>query len=282
MKEKLKTIVLVIIAILLIIGIVFVGKSIVNSKEEVKHPVATFEIQDYGKVSMELYPEYAPNTVTNFIALINSGFYNDKVIYGKDGIALYMARANETSEDEEELDEDTTSNDNSVPTVSMIDDSVEEGSDEDYEYEINGEFIANNFQKNLLRHEKGVVSFNRSDYSDYGLTEESYNSGSFRFSVMMEDASSLNGLYCAFAKVTEGFDILENIYNNAAVKATEETEDAEESEEDESTVEEFDPKPVITSASVETYGVDYGKPEVHEAFDIQSYINDLYSQYLSY
>lgn len=277
MKEKLKTIVLVIIAILLVVGIIFVCKSIVSSKEEIKHPVATFEIKDYGKIEMELYPEYAPNTVTNFIALINSGFYSNKVVYGKDGLALYMARANETEETEEEA-EDTESEDNSVPTVSMIDSSVEKGSDDDYEYEINGEFVANKFDKNVLRHEKGTVSLNRSDYSDYGLTEESYNSGNFRFSVMMEEASALNGVYCAFGKITNGFDILENIYNNATVKEKEQTEGEEES----SGVDEFEPKPVITSASVETYGVDYGKPEVHKAFDIQSYLNDLYSQYLSY
>ena len=262
MKEKLKLIGLIIIAILLIAVIVIVLKAAKNATGETNHPVATFEIQDYGTVKMELYPEYAPNTVSNFIALIQAGFYNNKIIYGKDSLALYMGRNS---------DEEATG-----ATISLIDESIEAGSDEDYEYEINGEFVANGFEQNTLRHEKGIVSLNRSDYSSYGLTDESYNSGNYRFSVMMGESSSLNGVYCAFGKITEGLDILQNIYDNTAITTN------EDSEENEDAIQEFETKPVITTATVETYNVDYGKPEVHEAFDIQSYINDLYSQYISY
>lgn len=99
---------------------------------------------------------------------------------------------------------------------------------------------------------------------------------------MMNEASNLNGVYCAFAKVTEGLDILEKIYNEAKIKV-EETEEGEEHDhsEEESVMKEFEVKPVITNASVEKYGVDYGKPETHKAFDIQSYLNELYSSYYS-
>lgn len=137
-----------------------------------------------------------------------------------------------------------------------------------------GEFIANEFQQNTLRHEKGVISLNRSDYSSYGLTEEGYNSGSAKFSVMMQESSNLNGVYCAFGKVIEGLDILEKIYHETQIAQAEEGEE-------ESSIKEFANMPVITNASVEKYNVDYGKPEVHKKFDIQNYLNELYSQYYS-
>lgn len=263
MKEKLKITISIIIIIALILLIAFVVYNAVKANtEEVVNPIATFELQDYGTIKIELYPEYAPNTVANFIALINSGYYSEKVIYGKDDICMYMAR---------DKDEEATG-----PNISLIDSSIEADSDDDYAYEINGEFIANNFEQNTLRHEKGVISLNRSDYSSYGLTDESYNSGSAQFSVIMEDSPNLNGMYCGFGKVIEGLDILEKIYNEAEIVVN------EEEEEESSTIEKFANMPVITSANVETYGVDYGMPETHEAFDIQAYINELYSQYYSY
>lgn len=124
-----------------------------------------------------------------------------------------------------------------------------------------------------------MISLNRSDYSAYGLTEESYNSGSYRFSVMMTENANLNGVYCAFGKITEGMEILEKIYREAEIKP-EETEEGKSDESGE--IQEFASQPVITNAHVETYGVNYAKPEVHKAFDIQGYINELYSQYLTY
>ena len=260
MKEKLKIILGIIVIIAMILGIGMLVYNSVRAKNEGPvHAIATFEIKDHGTVKMELYPEYAPNTVANFVALVESGYYNNKVIYGKDEICLYMGQ--DTAEDAK------------GPTISLIDSSVEAGSENDYEYEINGEFIANNFEQNTLRHEKGVLSLNRSDYSGYGLIEEGYNSGSSKFSVMMQDASELNGVYCAFGKVTEGMEILEKIYNELGVKVDEEA--------GETAIKEFDSMPVITNASVEKYGADFAKPEVHKAFDIQGYINQLYSSYFS-
>ena len=201
MKEKVKQIIGIIVLIVLIgvIGLV-TYRAIKARTEKVIHPVATFELQDYGTIKMELYPEYAPNTVSNFIALINSGFYNHKIIYGKDDVCLYMAR---------DTDEEAKG-----PKISTIDNTIEPDSENDYVYEIKGEFVANQFEANTLRHEKGVLSLNRSDYSAYGLTEEGYNSGNYRFSIMMTDSSELNGLYCAFGKVIEGLDVLENINQN--------------------------------------------------------------------
>lgn len=269
MKEKLKLIIGIIVVIALLGGIVFVVYNGVERETQAQtNPVATFELQDQGTIKMELYPEYAPNTVANFIALIQAGYYNNKVLYGKDSICLYMGRDAENEE--------------AAPKVSTIDSSIEADSDSDYEYEINGEFIANGFEKNTLRHEKGVISLNRYDYSAYGLTEESYNSGRAQFSIMMQEASTLNGVYCGFGRVIEGLDILENLYQNAEMAPKEaSTEGEEETEEDEGAIQQFATTPIITNATVETYGVDYGKPEVHEAFDIQDYISELYSSYYS-
>ena len=262
MKDNRKLIILIIVAIVIIALIgVLVYNGVNSIKDETKNPVATFELQDYGTIKMELYPQYAPNTVANMIALIEAGYYNGKVIYGKDDICLYMARNAEE--------------DSKGPTISAIDNTVEADSEGDYEYQINGEFVANDFEQNTLRHEKGMISLNRSDYSTYGLTQESYNSGSAQFSVMMQDSSNLNGVYCVFGKVVEGLDILEKIYQEAQVA------ESEDGEENATAIKEFAVMPVITNATVEKYGVDYGKPEIHEAFDIQAYINELYSQYYS-
>lgn len=262
MKEKVKLIIGIIIVVILIGLIGILGYNGIKAKQDkVQNPVATFELQDYGTIKIELYPEYAPNTVTNMIALIEAGYYNNKVIYGKDDVALYMARnANEE--------------DSKGPMLSLIDNSVEADSENDYEYEINGEFIANDFEQNTLRHEKGTISLNRSDYSSYGLKEEGYNSGKAQFSVIMQDSANLNGVYCAFGKIIEGLDILEKIYNEGQVTEAEEGQE-------QGSIQKFANMPIITNATVEKYGIDYGKPEVHEAFDIQSYINDLYSQYYS-
>ena len=43
---------------------------------EVKNPIVTMEIQDYGTVKLELYPEMAPQAVANFVALAKNGFYD--------------------------------------------------------------------------------------------------------------------------------------------------------------------------------------------------------------
>lgn len=262
MKEKLKIFVGIVIAIALILAMgALVYNRVRANSEEVVNPVATFEIKDYGSVKVELYPEYAPNTVSNIIALIEAGYYKDKVLYGKDDICVYMARNAE--EDAE------------GPKVSTIDSSIEPDSEGDYEYTIKGEFVANGFERNTLRHEKGMLSLNRADYSSYGLSEEGYNSGNAQFSVLMSDNSSLNGMYCGFGKVVEGFDIIEKIYNEVAIAETE-TEQTEER-----AIQKFAAMPVIANATIEKFGVNYEKPEIQKAFDIQAYMNELYGSYYS-
>lgn len=230
---------------------------------DIPNPVATMEVEGYGTIKIELYPDKAPNTVANFIRLANRGFYNgttfhrtmpDFVIQGgsKDGDA-------------------TTS-----PMLSDILDNVEE----DKAYNIPGEFIANGYEENNIKHEKGVISMARSDYSSWGYTQAGYNSAGCQFFIMTEDNSSLDGLYAAFGKVIEGMDVVEAISNvEVYYRDTEVDSDFEvPKDEDGNEIASDTPKemPVITSVTVETYGVDYGVPETVEPFDLSS----LYSQYL--
>ena len=79
-------------------------------------------------------------------------------------------------------------------------------------------------------------------------------------------------MYAAFGKVISGMDIIEQI-NEIATQADEDSE--------EGAIEYFETYPVITSATVETYGTNYGTPEYIEAFDYDSYISNLLLQYYS-
>lgn len=263
MRKKIQFILWLIIVIVAIILIgLILQNNIVAKTNSTTHPVATFEIQNYGTVKMELYPEYAPNTVTNFIKLIEKGYYNNKVIYGKDDICLYVGR---NAEGEAEN-----------PKASLILDNIEANSDQDYDYTIKGEFIANGYKQNTLSHEKGVISLIRNDYSQYltNLQEESYNSGNAQIGIMMSDDSrALNGAYTGFGRITEGMDILEKIYQEAEMKPAD-TEGQEQATDD---ISQFATYPVITSATVDTLGEDYGNPEIQEAFDYNSYIYNMMS-----
>lgn len=263
MKKGLKVVLWVIVALLMVAILGFAIFNLYKAKtEDVVHPVATFEIKDYGTVKMELYPEYAPNTVANFIKLIESGYYNNKVIYGKDDVCLYVGR-NEEGEAE-------------APKASLIDSSIEADSDSDYDYSINGEFVANGFNKNTLAFEKGIISLIRDDYTRYfqDLSDESYNSGNAQIGIMLGDnLRTLNGIYAGFGKITEGLDIVEKIYNEAEVQVSEDEEKSS------STMEIFANYPVITSASVDTFGNDYGIPEIHEQFNYNQYLNEKLSSY---
>ena len=253
--KKLQFCIWVVIAIFLI---ALIGGCIYNlvlaKTEKNVHPEVTSELENYGNVKMELYPEYAPNTVTNIIKLIQKGYYNNKVVYGKDEMCLYVGR--------------DADGEYKNPTMSQIADDIKEGSDADFEYSIKGEFVANDFTKNTLRHEKGIVSLIRNNYGS-NLAEESYNSGCAQLGVMLTDeAENLNGLYAAFGRVTEGFDILEKIYNESEIAVDENAESSSEG----GGIQKFATYPVIKSASVDTHGIDFGMPETQEIFDYNNYM----------
>ena len=265
MKKILGGIILVII-ILSLLGIsgLLVYNAVNAKTEDVKNPILNLELEEYGTIKIELYPDYAPNTVKNIIALANNGYYNGKIFYGIDDIAVYVGRNSE--------------GDSENPKLSNIK-TLDDGED-DYDYSINGEFIANGFKENTLKHSKGVVSMVRANYSNQieSLTNESYNSATSQFTIIMNDnARNLNGMYAAFGKVIEGMDILEQIYElDIKVEETEEDVSSDDS------IKAFAEAPVITNATVETYGINYELPETSEAFDYSEYMNNLMNQYYSY
>ena len=263
MKNKSKKILLIIIAAVLVaICGLLVVQYIRALTQDVKNPILNLEIENYGNVKIELYPEYAPNTVKNIIKLVENGYYDGKVLYGTDEISVYIGRNNEG-----EID---------YPTLSTLDANVSE--EDDYEYEIKGEFIANGFETNTLSHEKGIVSMIRADYTQAlgnTLQQQSYNSGSSQFTILTQNSRNLNGMYAAFGKVIEGMDIVEKIYNLEKQIVENDSEDADQT----SSIEKFAVMPVITKATVDTFGINYGYPEVHEAFDYEGYLQQVLSQY---
>lgn len=174
---------------------------------ENKNPIVTFEMENGEVFKAELYPEIAPNTVRNFISLINHNFY--------DGLIFHR-----------------------VIKGFMIQGGDPEGIGIGGPgYTIKGEFAMNGF-KNDLKHERGVLSMARSMMPD---------SAGSQFFVMHKDSPHLDGQYASFGKVIEGMDVVDKI---AETKT------------------DFQDKPkqdqVMKTVSVETFGVDYGEPEIIE------------------
>ena len=301
--------------ILVLAGIIFVSYGVYRRATiDIQNPVATVEVEGYGTIKIELYPDKAPNTVTNFIRLANRGFYNgttfhrtmpDFVIQGgaKNGDAtaspdlsdiydldavlndknLFETILEEFYDGEYTLDDDTV-----IESYAQMKNYIKENENGksqfdtflDQEYTIAGEFIANGDYENNLKHDEGVISMARSDYSDWGYLEEGYNSAGCQFFITTADSNSLDGAYAAFGKVIEGMDVVEAISNVEVYYRDDDVDEDFEIPEDENgnEISEDTPKeePVITSITVETYGVDYGTPSVIKAFDLRS----IYSQFL--
>lgn len=262
--------VLLIIGIIIaIVGIAFVGYGFYKKATvEEKNPIATMEVEGYGTIKIELYPDMAPNTVTNFIRLANRGFY--------DGLTFHRVVPDFMIQGGDKNGDGT-----GTPELSDIEDNVTD----DKEYCIPGEFIANGYTENTLKHTKGVISMARSDYSqtDSSLIDEGYNSAGSQFFIMTEDNTSLDGLYAAFGKVIEGMDVVEKIANVEVTYRSSELENGEEAPKDEDGNEldadrPIDP-PVITSLRVETYGIDYGIPETNDVFDYYTWLMNTYYGY---
>ncbi len=254
--KKVKNIIWIIALILVIvlIGVIAYGYY-QKATMEVKNPIATMEVENFGTVKIELYPNLAPETVANFVALANRGVYNGLTFHRI--VKDFMIQGGDPNGDG-----------SGSAKISDLKDGGEET-----EYTIKGEFFANGVENNL-KFEEGVIAMARSDYTSYSpsLTEESYNSGSSQFFIMTKESSSLNGYYTSFGKVIEGLDVVHKI-ENVEVKAAE-SEDGTTSENAEISTPVNPPK--ITSISVETYGVDYGLPETLTPFDYMSW---MYSQY---
>lgn len=141
-----------------------------NNNDEEK-PLVTMTMEDGGEIEIELYPNKAPNTVNNFIALIEDDFY--------DGLIFHRV----------------------IPDF-MIQGGDPEGTGMgDPGYSIKGEFSSNDFD-NDLKHEPGILSMARSQDPD---------SAGSQFFIVTGDGSHLDGDYAAFGKVIDGMDVVEDI-----------------------------------------------------------------------
>jgi peptidyl-prolyl cis-trans isomerase B (cyclophilin B) len=135
------------------------------------NPVVTIEMENGGIIKIELYPDIAPNTVKNFISLVQKNFY--------DGLIFHR-----------------------VIRGFMIQGGDPEGTGMGGPgYSIKGEFSQNNFD-NTLKHSAGVISMARSQMP---------NSAGSQFFIMHKDSPHLDGSYAAFGKVTEGMDVVNAI-----------------------------------------------------------------------
>lgn len=251
-----KNILIILILIIVVVLIATLGYGYYQKlTQETKNPIATMEIEGYGTIKLELYPDIAPQTVANFIALANRGYYDGKVFHRV--VKDFMIQGGSDKEDA-----------TAGPKISDIKDDVPE--EEDREYSIIGEFVANGYEKNTLSHTEGVISMARGDYSQLGssLIEEGYNSADAQFFIVTKATSYLNGVYTAFGKVIEGLDIVHQIEN---VELTEPDTEA-----GETTSETPKEMPVINSIRVETFGIDYGLPETLEVFDYNNWLMQMY------
>ena len=271
MKKILTRIGLILAIIAVVAGIGFAIYGIYKKATlNIPNPVATMEVEGYGTIKIELYPDKAPNTVANFIRLANRGYYNGKTFHRT--IPNFVIQGG--------AEADLTSS----PKLSDIMDNVET----DKEYNIEGEFIANGYSNNNLKHEKGVISMARSDYSSYSssLTTQGYNSAAAQFFIMTEDNTQLDGIYAAFGRVIEGMDVVEKIANVEVYYRESELKDGETAPKDSdgNTIQSDTPKkqPVITSLSVETYGVDYGIPKTIDPFNITSWMMKNYGMFANH
>ena len=136
-----------------------------------QNPIVTIEMENGSIIKAELYPEVAPNSVNNFISLIQKGFY--------DGLIFHRC----------------------IPGF-MIQGGCPDGTGMGGPgYAIKGEFSKNGFQNDLI-HDRGLLSMARANNP---------NSAGSQFFIMVDKAPHLDGSYAAFGKVIEGMEIADAI-----------------------------------------------------------------------
>ena len=169
-----KKIIIILVSILCLTGC---------GKKEYENPIVTMNIKDYGTIKIELYPKYAPNTVANFVNLVEEGFYNGNTFHR------------------------------------LVPGFVLQGGDPDGNgtggpgYSIKGEFRENGYTKNTLKHKAGIISMARSAAPDSDCSQ---------FFIVLADSqmisASLDNKYAAFGKVIQGMDVIKNIEDSAEVE----------------------------------------------------------------
>ena len=248
------TIIILILVVALIGGISYGYYK--KMTEEIINPIVTMEVEGYGTIKLELYPKYAPNTVANFVTLAKNGFYDGTMFHRVVKNFMIQGGGYEIGDVKDEKTGETKK-EATIKTVTLGDLGIQGDKAKDA-YSIKGEMLANGYN-NTLKHEEGVISMARADYTSYSstLTAESYNSATSQFFIMTKNTPSLDGGYTAFGKVIEGLDIVHKI-EEVEVKKTE-TEGDEES----SPASDI----IIKSVTVDTKGVEYDAPKTMEPFN---------------
>ena len=137
-----------------------------------KKPVIEISVKNFGTMKAELYPEMAPNTVKNFVSLAEKQFF--------DGLIFHRV----------------------IKGFMIQGGGYDEKFDSRETPAIKGEFAANGFVQNTLKHERGVLSMARTSDPD---------SASSQFFVMHKDAPHLDAQYAGFGKLIDGYDVLDKI-----------------------------------------------------------------------
>ena len=138
------------------------------------HPIIKITVKNFGTMTAELYPEAAPLTVANFVKLAKDNFFDGLIFHRV--ISGFMLQGGGYNEQMEEK----------------------------HTASIRGEFAANGFKQNTLKHTRGVLSMARTNDP---------NSASSQFFIMHAPAPYLDGQYAGFGLVTEGDEIIDKIAN---------------------------------------------------------------------
>ena len=146
-----------------------------------KKTIAKIDVENYGTITVELYPDIAPITVKNFVNLAKKGFYN--------GLTFHRIMDGFMIQGGDPLGNGTGGNTDSQGNRLTI----------------KGEFTANGVN-NTLSHKRGVISMARA---------QDYNSASSQFFIMHKDAAYLDGAYAAFGQVTSGMEVVDKICADA-------------------------------------------------------------------
>lgn len=159
---------LVVFVCLVLVGF---GSGTAFAEEQAPNPLVTMDLGELGTMEIELYPAIAPNTVANFIALIQQGYY--------DGVIFHRV----------------------IPGF-MIQGGDPKGTGTGGPgYSIKGEFAQNGFP-NDLKHNRGVISMARTQIPD---------SAGSQFFIMVERAPHLDRAYAAFGQVVKGIEVADKI-----------------------------------------------------------------------
>lgn len=139
-----------------------------------QNPIATITLSDGSQMRFELYPQQAPNTVANFVALANDGFYDNMEIFRVVSNVLIQSG-------------DPNSNGTGDPG-----------------YYIRGEFSENKFKGNTLSHMRGTISMAR---------KSDYDTGGSQFFIMEGSYPEYDGFYAAFGRIMDeaSLNVLDDI-----------------------------------------------------------------------